>query len=227
MYSPVFAGTTGASYARYFFVFVAASCFLYANFRVWCDEYVKVVSGSPGFSLVIEQMHYEFSPANQNTAFIFAVGILNRGAPSITRGWKGVFEINGVSEPMNPINISGQWVIRVGNQSVTLRPEDQITAKTFERRVETGEGKVGRILFTLQGDRTEQIKSLQFCVVISFADFLGKFVSQRFMPDPRPLRGVDTYPTELGQILAAGSESNPNPTPVKMSARNEQKAEEL
>lgn len=122
VYSPVFSGTTGASYARYFFAFVAVSCFLYANFRVWCDEHLKVVSGSPGFSLVIEQMHYEFSPANANTAFIFAVGILNRGAPSITRGWKGVFEINGVSEPMNPINISGQWVIRVGNQSVTLHP---------------------------------------------------------------------------------------------------------
>jgi hypothetical protein len=157
---------------------------------------------SPNFEMEIEQVYHEFSESNNNTVLIFAINLINRGAPSITRGWRGECEINGYKEKMNPIHMTGTWIIRRGNQTLTIRPEDQITTKTFERRVETGEGKVGRIFFTMPGKRYDQLQTLNFRAVITFTDFLGKTCSANFVPHPTPLVGVDIYPGEMGEILA-------------------------
>jgi hypothetical protein len=158
-------------------------------------------TAKPNFDLTIEQMYHEFSEAYNNTVVIFAVNLINRGAPSVTRGWRGVCEINGYTEGMNLIHMTGTWVIKRGNQTLTIRPEDQITMKTFERRVETGEGKNGRIFFTLPGKRYDQFQSLNFKATITFFDFLGNPCSKTFVPYPTPLVGVDIYPGEIGEIL--------------------------
>jgi hypothetical protein len=97
--------------------------------------------------------------------------------------------------------ISGEWILSGDNQTVTIKPEDQIVAKTMERRVETGEAKTGRIFFSLLGDRQNQLKSLQFSVEISCMDFTGKRVVGKFIPDPSPVIGVALYPSEKGTIL--------------------------
>jgi hypothetical protein len=162
----------------------------------------KLSVNRPDFEMEIEQVNHEFSESDDNTVLIFAINLINRGAPSITRGWRGVCEINGYTEKMNPIHITGSWVIRKGNQKLTIRPDDQITTKTFERRVETGEGKVGRIFFTLHGKRYDQLQSLNFRAIITFTDFLGNSCSASFVPHPTPLIGVNIYPGEIGEILA-------------------------
>ena len=202
VYTTAFAGQHGSHNARLFCWSMAMVCFLYANFRTWADEHRRAISTEPDFFLRVEQVYFEFSEAKNHTVLIFAVSLINRGSPSSTNGWFAVFEMNGISEPMALIHIAGNWIIRRHNQEVTIRSEDQITAKTVEGRVQTGEGKTGRVFFTLPGNRLNQLNSLQFRVRIGFRDFRGHRFESMFIPSPTPIIGVAKYANEVGQIIA-------------------------
>jgi len=82
-----------------------------------------------------------------------------------------------------------------------------------ETRVETGEGKSGRIFFTLPGDRQDALRSLNYKVAIAFHDFLGKPTSSIFVPSPKPVTGVSTYHGEKGEII-------PNVNVASVTAQN-------
>jgi hypothetical protein len=205
VYSQTFNGQTGPQYARYFWWCAAGVCFVIANYRAWADEHEKRISSEPKFEMTIEQAHWEYSETNKNTVLIFAVNLVNKGAPSITRGWKGGIEINGIREEMNFIHLAGKWVITNNNQRVNLLPKDQITAKTSERRVETGEGKAGRVFFTLSGNRMDVLNTKNFKACLAFHDFTGKPCTQIFVPHPSPLVGVSTYSGEEGEIISSES----------------------
>lgn len=202
VYSQYFIGTGGLSHARYFFWVAAGVCFVFANYRVWADEHRKVISGQPHFTMTIENLRYEYLERSDQTLFIFAVGIVNKGAASITSGWQARYLIAGNSVPMNITYLVDQWVLRMGKEAVTLRPEDQITSKTINHRVETGDGKQGRIFFWLRGDHIAEIRSLQYQVEIEFHDFLGRPWSRTYIPSPNPVTSIGMYPGERGEILS-------------------------
>jgi hypothetical protein len=215
-YSTYFSGIMGPWRLQTYFWVAAGFTFLYANYKAWSREHKKVISSMPNISLAIEQIRWEYASDKHNTVLILAVNLVNRGAPSITRSWYAVLEIGSSREALSPILISSAWVIRDGNQSATIYPKDQIIAKTMEKRLETGEGKVGRIFFTIPGNRTDQLKTAQFKVHVGFYDFMGKNVEQTFIPNPAPLVGVQIYPSEQGtyDITQLGSTSyTPLPQP--------------
>jgi hypothetical protein len=202
VYSQAFSGVLGGANAKKFWWLAAAGCFAYANYRVWVDQYKKVRSERPDFQVRIENIYYEYSQGHNNTVLIFALSLINRGARSITRGWRGTIEVNGCTEEMSPIHITSDWVMRIDDQTVTLRPQDLITTKTVEYSMEAGEGKVGRVVFTLDGDRREMLKALNYRVVIAFNDAFGNPWYGTFMPNPKPVVGLGVFPNEQGSISA-------------------------
>jgi hypothetical protein len=202
VYSDTFVGIPGANRARLFLWASAILCFLVANYRIWLDEHKKRVAGEPKFSMTIESMHYEFQPTNDKTVIIVAIYLLNQGAASITRAWRGFYEVGSSVEQMQLIYIQ-KWTIRSANEFVNLSSADQITAKTSEQRLETGEAKMGRLFFTLAGDRTDQIRGLHFRLRVICHDFLGAPSTAMFAPSATPLIGVPIYPNEMGEILSA------------------------
>lgn len=216
-YSTFFSGSTGTERVKVYLWVAAGLTFLFANYRAWKAEHQKVVSGLPKFYLNVEHVNWELVANGSVTAFVFAVYLLNRGAPSIATGWRATYQVAKSVEDMELIYLTGPWVLRADAQTVTLQPEDQIGVKTVERRVETGEAKTGRIFFRLQGNRTDQIKSLQFKITISFSDFLGHRTETTFTPSPVPLTGIRRYPGEQGTISTTPPESasyTPLPPPV-------------
>jgi len=222
VFSHWFEGIIGAHNARTFCWIAAVLCFLFANYRNWADEHKKVLSQRLDFDFVIEQMHWELIQNGESTAFVFAVFLLNKGAPSITRSWRATYKISSSTEWMKLFYLPDKWIIKSDSQSVTIQPQDQIAAKTIEKRVETGDAKTGRVFFSLPGDRGDQIKSLQFEIEITFSDFLGNDISAKFKPNPAPLVGISLYPTEMGTIEPNRVDS-PQYIPPLLPAKNEDK----
>jgi hypothetical protein len=150
--------------------------------------------------MAIEQVRWELFGQNK-TALVFAVYLLNSGAPSITRGWHGSIRIgNGNEEKLESFVATGPWILQQDGQSVTIHPEDSIVAKTLERRLETGEGKVGRVFFALPGNRISQLVTANFDVTLGFYDYKGKLVQGKFVPHSAPLIGVQIFPGEKGSV---------------------------
>ena len=197
-YSTFFSGSTGIERVKTYLWIAAGLTFLYANYTAWKREHKKVVSGKPEITMSIEQVNWELGE-NNTTVLIFAVYLLNSGAPSITRGWHGTLKIgNGIEEQLRLIHIPTSWVLTNDGQSVTINPEDTIIAKTLERRLETGEGKAGRVFYTIPGDRIDQLKSANFKAFLGCFDFQGTLIRNVFNPHGAPLVGVQLYPGEKG-----------------------------
>ncbi len=213
-YSTFFTGVVGMERARVYLWVAAALTFLYANYAAWKREHEKVVSANPDIKMSLEQVNWELGEGNNNTVLIFAVYLLNIGAPSITRGWHGSIKFgHGGDERLFPIHISGPWILARDNQSVIINPEDSIVAKTIEKRLETGEGKAGRAFFTIPGDRTDQLKAANFRATIGCLDFRGNLIKTEFVPQGPLLSGVQIYPGEKGSILPKLPESDSHNPP--------------
>ena len=201
VFSQAFSGALGGSRARTFCWIAAAICFVYANYRTWLDEHRKAVSSQPDFQLTIERLDFEYLQSVKKTAYLFAVTLINRGAPSITTTWKALYEVGNSQEVMEHIHLADKWLVRYGYQQLTLYPKDFITTKTAEQRVETGDAKHGRLLFFLPGDRTEQVRAAQFKVQIALHDFRGQRVIGTFTPNALPLTEIGVFPGEHGEII--------------------------
>ena len=200
-YSTFFSGTEGIERMKVYLWAAAGITFLFANYTAWRREHLKVVSESPAIEMYIDQVRWEMG-ANNNTVLIFAVYLINSGAPSITRGWYVTIKVgNGDEEKLEHFHASSPWVIHQDGQTVTLHPGDSIVAKTLERRLETGEGKAGRIFFALKGDRINQLASANFKAKLGCFDFKGKLTQKTFIPHGAPLSGVQLYPSEEGTII--------------------------
>jgi hypothetical protein len=210
VFSPWFSGVSGTQYARWFFYGAAVICFLFANYRVWADEHKKVISSRPALEMGLEQMFFEYSKENDTTACVFSIFMLNKGAASIARNWQAMYYIGNASERVALVYPTADWILKKDNETITVTPQDSIVAKTMERRIEIGEAKTGRIFFTLQGDRADQFRSLQFRIEISCMDFLGQVAKAEFKPDPTPIKFIGIYPTEKGTILQKPSVIPPN-----------------
>jgi hypothetical protein len=201
VYSTWFSGDTGAGHARDYFWAGAVLCFLFANYRIWANEHAKVVSSRPDILVIPEQINWEPGPSG-GTVLIFAVSLLNRGAATVTTGWGGTIQFGtGNPENLAPFLITSSWLISIGGQQVTLHPRDQIQAKTMERRLETGEGRTGRVFFTLAGDRINQLQAANFTAKVYCHDFVGKRAEGIFRPHGPLVTGVAVYPGEEGSII--------------------------
>ena len=206
-YSTFFSGSQGIEHAKFYLWAAAALTFLFANYTAWKREHKKVVSGKPEIKIWAEQVNWELD-ANNDTVLVFAVYMLNSGAPSITRAWHGSLKIgNGADEKLQVFHLSGEWILARDGQSVTLSSADTIISKTLEKRLETGEGKAGRIFYKIEGDRIDQLKSANFKATIGCLDFQGNLVNTIFTPQGAPLVGVQLYPGEKGGVAAKLPES--------------------
>lgn len=198
-YSEFFSGSKGTVHSHWYWWLVAVACFIFANFRIWLDERKLVISQQPKFTLQIDHLDYEYTADENETVLVFAVSIVNEGAPSVARFWSGKFQMGIVPEVMKALWINEFWVLRPsrkGDLPIVLKPQDQIISKTIESRLETGDAKVGRAFFSLPGDRRSQLLSLNYTATITVQDFKGNEFSAKFLPHSVPVFESKTYPGE-------------------------------
>jgi hypothetical protein len=213
VYSTWLTGTIGVEHGKAYFWIGAAICFMLANFKIWASEHAKVVAGSPKLILTIEQINWEDGPKG-NTVVLFAVNLLNAGAPTVTRSWGGDIQFGaGGVEEMKSFLLTGDWKLKNDEQIITLYPKDQIQAKTMEARLETGEGRNGRIFFNLQGSRIDQLKTANFIARIYCHDFLGNRFEGIFRPHGPVITVGGLYPHEEGGFVKPTPPESTSDTP--------------
>jgi len=108
---------------------------------------------------------------------------------------------------MTGFYIRGEMLLRMGNETLTLTNANHLQAKVLTTRLERGAAEAGRLIFTVPGDRTAQVKTCQFSIEVSCLDFQKTPSSAVFRPDPKPLDGIKMYPGELLQKGATQPEA--------------------
>ena len=69
-------------------------------------------------------------------------------------------------------------------------------------------------MFTVPGNRVEQVRSCQYWIEVSCADFQGKRYTATFRPDPKPLEALKAFPTEQIRVGATQPEATSLGLPV-------------
>jgi len=186
--------------------------FLVAAFGAWFEEHSKLASAerklaelSPQFDFIVGTMLWRFDQNKDSTLFFPLARILNRGHASITTNWSAIYNISGTVEEMKPLWLRGEYKIQVGNEELTLENGDLPSAKTAEKSIERGGVAGGRLLFTLPGNRTQQIQSLQYTMEFACEDYQGTKYTAIYRPSPEPVAGLLTLPHERAVIKPSES----------------------
>lgn len=111
------------------------------------------------------------------TLFFMLAQIINRGTPSVVLGAEATYTIGNVSEPMKPFWLREPYTVQVGNEQLTVSNPDLLLAKVGETPIPSGGCANGRILMTLEGDRTAQVKATGFRIEIVCRDIDGNVYS--------------------------------------------------
>jgi hypothetical protein len=182
---------------------LAAFFFLIAAFGAWLDEHRKVSSAEkelsdfePHFIFNIGTMLWVYDDLEKRTLFFPMARILNRGHSSVTANWNAFYRISGSSETMIPLWLRGPYKISLGEEELVLENSELLNAKTTEKSIERGGVANGRLLFTLAGDRSSQIKSLQYTIEFTCEDYQGTTYAATYTPSPEPLTALLTLPHE-------------------------------
>lgn len=182
---------------------LAVIFFLIAAFGAWLDEHGKLLSLqeklselNPYFLFDIGILLWKYDEKKDLTLFFPMARILNRGHSSVTANWNATYIISGTTEIMVPLWLRGTYKLNIGEEELTLENRDLLNAKTAENSIERGGVASGRLLFTLQGDRSQQIKSLQYTMEFTCEDYLGTTYSAIYKPSPEPLKELLTLAHE-------------------------------
>ena len=186
---------------------LAGIFFLVAAFGAWLEEHSKLVAAerkfselTPQFDFLVGTMLWKYDENKDKSCFFPLARILNRGHASITTNWGATYNISGTSETMTPLWLRGEYKIQIGNEELTLENGDLLNAKTAEKSIERGGVASGRLLFTLPGNRAQQIQSLQYTMEFACEDYQGNRYTAVYRPSPEPVTQLLTFPHERATI---------------------------
>jgi hypothetical protein len=203
-WSTFFAGSTGISRVRVYLWIAAGLCFLFANYMAWEKKAklageleTRLSDRRPRFIFSIGTTLWTYSEQKDLTVFFLAAEIINQGEPSIVSLWSATYSLNTVSETMTPFYITEAYSLTVGNEVIRLTTADLLPAKTLSEQVPRGGHRGGRLLFTVPGNRTAQIESLQYRIDVTCHDYLSTPYTATYIPSPKPVvGGILRLPTE-------------------------------
>jgi len=139
---------------------------------------------------------WAYDAGKKMTLFFPIARILNRGHSSIAANWNATYKIAGHSEKMTALWLRESYKLTVGEEELTIENCDLLPAKTAETPIQRGGVASGRLLFTLAGDRTSQIKSLQHLIEFSCKDYQGNLYTAHYKPSSEPVSILMTLPHE-------------------------------
>jgi hypothetical protein len=146
--------------------------------------------------------------------FFLLASVINRGEPSVTLNWKGLYKVGNSTEDMEMFHIAGTYTITVDDQRLSLTNENLINLKTLETPVQRGQFAGGRLFLTLPGDRSAQIKSLQHSIEIKCQDYLGNISTALYRPSSMPVKTLLGHYKEKREFIADEPEDAKQPASV-------------
>ena len=162
------------------------------NGRSTAEE--KLEDRKPNLDLSIESAIWVYEKESNQTVFVLASYLLNRGEPTIAMSWTAKYQCGEKTENMAGSYLRDSYHILVGKDQLTLTNENLLSPQVFIKRLEKGEGKMGRILFTVPGNRLNEIATAKWRIAVQCKDFEGTFCSAEYGPSGVPLTTTLMYP---------------------------------
>ncbi|HKR83178.1 MAG TPA: hypothetical protein VJS37_03330 [Terriglobales bacterium] len=154
----------------------------------------------PCLDLNLEGILYVYDPAMDLTVFVLSTYLMNRGEASVAKTWGAWYIVNESAEEMVGFNVRSSYRITMGNEVLTLTNDSLLQSQVMTHRLERGDAKAGRLIFTIPGDRTAQINTRQFRLEVQCHDFMDRPTRAKFIPDSKPYKGIRSFPGEQVQI---------------------------
>lgn len=163
----------------------------------------RLESLKPNLKLSLEGVIYVYDTSLGITVFFLNAYLLNAGEPTIAKSWDATYLVGTSTETMNGSYIRDSYSVTIGRETVTLTNDSLLIPKVLADSIPKGGGKVGRLVFTLPGDRGQQVKSCQYKITVSCYDFEGTKVEATFSPGTAPVDGLKTLPGEKLSVAVA------------------------
>jgi hypothetical protein len=165
----------------------------YAAYEVFRKEHerallaeAKVDNQNPKLSLQIDGATWEYNEEASETKIWLSLSVGNGGGPSIVKDWNGVYVTNSQELPMILMHV-GEYGAKVvcGKRYLELNNSDLLQARTVETPIERRSQRTGKMLFTIPGNRTQELSELRSTLKISCRDFEGNPTTSIYKPtDP-------------------------------------------
>jgi hypothetical protein len=168
----------------------------------------------PNFVFYLGDLIWKFDGEKDRTVFFLGARILNMGGSSITQLWTATYSVGGSSETMKSFYLVGPYVLVIGEEQITFENEDLLNVKTAETVVEKGRAVHGRLLFTVPGNRRDQVNALQHRIEVHFQDYLSNSYSASYTPSSAPLPSLTRHPFEKSQFVKKQEPESPAPPPA-------------
>jgi hypothetical protein len=194
---------------RKWIVEILIAGFLGSIFSSWrdkkrgLDEANKKLNDSlPQLKIELGMVVHTYEQQNDRTIFILSGNIINAGAPTIVPSWIATYTVDGKSEPMNGLYFIDSYSIIIGREKLTLINDNLLSAQVIAKQITRGDGKVGRLVFTVPGNRIQDIEGNKFRILVECFDYLGKKSSAIFAPDGNASPKIHFFPGEKLEILS-------------------------
>ena len=177
--------------------FVASAAILWIiEHRERLELEAKLTDQKPRLVLNIETAIWAYDKENDQTVFVLASYIVNKGGPTIASGWRAQYQFGDKTEDMAGFYLLDSYRIPVGKDQLTLTNENLLQPQVMTKRLEKGDTKLGRLLFTVPGSRFEEIATKKWSIKVICFDFEGTSCESTYTPSGVPLSRTLIYPGE-------------------------------
>jgi hypothetical protein len=174
----------------------------YAAYEVFRKEHerallaeAKVDNQNPRLSLQIDGATWEHDDAGETRIWL-SVAVGNGGGPSVVKNWSAVYVVGGQELPLM-LGYLGNFGTKIvcGKRYLELTNSDLLQARTVETPIDRRSQRKGKILFTIPGNRTQELSELRSTLRLSCSDFEGNATSSIYKPTD-PEGAMVFYPHE-------------------------------
>jgi hypothetical protein len=171
------------------------------------DLRAQLADRNPDLRLNLEGVLYVYDAGVNLTVFVLSAYLVNAGEPSVAMTWSATYLMGQSRETMVGFNVRGSYSITLGKETLTLTNDSLLQTQVLTHRIDRGDAKAGRLLFTLPGNRLKDIETRKFKIEVQCIDFTRKATTAEFIPDSTPFDGLKSYPGEQVQIGSTQPES--------------------
>jgi hypothetical protein len=190
-----------------------------AFYYAWRDEKKKYEDekakfGHPNFKFNLEQMFFDYNNEKNLTIIVLGGYLLNAGDPSVVHGWHGTYTAENHPEMMEPYHIHDTAWIFVHGAKLIFTDKNVLSAQTVTSPVLKGDARTGYLIFSIDGDRMEELRKGNYQIKVGAHDYEGTPVEAMFVPRSEPMKTLKTYPGDRVEpietkLLEGSSESEP------------------
>jgi hypothetical protein len=173
------------------------------------NQVVKNETESPKLDLTIETALWVYDLFENLTIFFLSAYLINKGAPTVAKSWKADYRLGEHTEEMTALYLIDSYKIAMKDGELSLTNDNLLVPQVLTKRLEKGDGKLGRLLFTLPGNRLEEIGEHKWDIRIECFDFQETRCVTYFQPTGIPLIGTRIYPGE--QLRRKEKPDDPSP----------------